>query len=127
MARGWAATGVTMLVLAGQAPAFAVCIRKPRRIPASAETAGVLNSITAGDSAHSVADALKWLATGSLEPRLTTLDVWNGGVRRSPCRAAIRSVRPADCASSPIWMATPLPISLCGRKRCPDSRTFRPP
>ena len=56
----------------------------PGGVQPSCETAGVLSSITAAIGALQVAGALRLLATGSLEPGLTTLDVWNGSMRQIP-------------------------------------------
>src|SRR5437764_981968 len=78
--------------------------------------AGVLNSITAAIAAFQAADALRWLATGSVEARITTLDVWSGAVRRIEWPA-----RDPDCPACALRQFPYLngdrraPISLCGR------------
>jgi adenylyltransferase/sulfurtransferase len=109
--------GVTMPVLPGQSACFR-CLypEPPGGSQPTCETAGVLNSITAAIGAIQVADALKWLATGSLEPRLTTLDLWNGGMRQIPlpdrdpeCPACGRRQFPY------LDGERHAPISLCGR------------
>src|SRR2546426_348816 len=74
--------GITMPVL----PKLGACFRcvypePPAGSQPTCETAGVLNSITAAIAALQVADALKWLCTGSVALRITTLDVWEGGIR----------------------------------------------
>jgi molybdopterin/thiamine biosynthesis adenylyltransferase len=109
--------GVTMPVLPGQSACFrCVYPEAPGGSQPTCETAGVLNSITAAIGAIQVADALKWLATGSLEPRLTTLDVWNGGVRQIALPA-----RDPECPACGLRQFPYLdgerraPISLCGR------------
>jgi len=102
---GGAATASRCWCCRGKDAAFAVCIRKRPRIPAHLRTAVCLNSITAAIGAIQVADALKWLPPASLEPRLTTLDVWNGGVRQIACgpRSGVSGLRTAPV--SPYWMA----------------------
>src|SRR3979411_3108820 len=75
--------GVTMPILPGTGACFrCVYPEAPGGSQPTCETAGVLNSVTAMVAALQVADALKLLCTGSLEPRLTTLDVWTGAMRR---------------------------------------------
>src|SRR5258708_8550706 len=106
-----------MRVLQGQGACFrCVYPEAPGGSQPTCETAGVLNSITAAIGAIQVADALKWLATGSLEPRLTTLDVWNGGVRQIALPA--RDPEGPACGLRPFPLLDgerPAPINLCGR------------
>ena len=91
--------GVTMPVLPGHGACFrCVYPEPPGGTQPTCETAGVLNSITAAIGAIQAADALQWLATGSLEARLTTLDVWKGGIRQIPLRGSrsgVSGLRPA--------------------------------
>src|SRR5262249_18759785 len=66
--------GVTLPVL----PKTGACFRcvypePPGGSQPTCETAGVLNSITAAIAAIQVADALRWLSTGSLELRILTM------------------------------------------------------
>jgi molybdopterin/thiamine biosynthesis adenylyltransferase len=120
--------GVTMPVL----PRLGACFRcvypePPGGSQPTCETAGVLNSITAAIAAIQVADALRWLCTGSLEPRLTTLDVWNGGVRQIALPA-----RDPQCPTCALGQFPYLegercaPISLCGRNAVQIHERARP-
>jgi adenylyltransferase/sulfurtransferase len=87
----------------------------------------VLNSVTAAVAALQAAGALKLLSTGSLEPGLTTLDVWSGAVRRIPLPA-----RDADCPACGLRQFPHLeghgrpPISLCGRNAVQIHERSRP-
>src|SRR6185295_1279540 len=76
--------GVSLPVLPGQACFRCLYPEPPGGSQPTCETAGVLNSITAAIASIQSADALQWLATGRLEARLTTLDVWRGGMRQIP-------------------------------------------
>jgi adenylyltransferase/sulfurtransferase len=76
--------GVTMPVF----PAASACLacvfpEPPEGAQPTCDTAGVLNSITASIAAFQVADAIKILSGQSamVEPRLLTIDVWNGTIR----------------------------------------------
>jgi molybdopterin-synthase adenylyltransferase len=109
--------GVTMPVLPGRSACFRCVYPEPPGGPQpTCETAGVLNSVTAMVAALQVADALKLLCTGSLDPRLTTLDVWSGAMRRIELPA-----RDPDCPTCGHGQFPFLdderrsPISLCGR------------
>src|ERR1700681_4678939 len=109
--------GVTMPVLPGRSACFrCVYPEAPGGSQPTCETAGVLNSVTAMIAALQVADALKLLCTGSLEPRLTTLDVWTGAMRRIELPA-----RDPDCPACAHRQFPHLdgerrsPVSLCGR------------
>src|SRR5438270_13386648 len=109
--------GVTMPVLPEQSACFC-CVypEPPEGSQPTCETAGVLNSVTAIVAALQVADALKLLCTGSLDPRLTTVDVWSGAMRRIELPA-----RDHDCPACGHRQFPYLdgdrrsPISLCGR------------
>ena len=90
-------------------PLRTACLRCVYPAPPSAaqptcETAGVLNAIISAVASIQVADALKILAghAGSLRPRITTIDVWEGMIRqvaqpeRAPdCLACARREFPA--------------------------------
>src|ERR1700730_12418740 len=109
--------GVAMPVLPGRSACFrCVYPEAPAGLQPTCETAGVLNSVTAMVAALQVADALKLLCTGSLEPRLTTLDVWNGAMRQIDLPA-----RDPNCPACGHRQFPHLegerraPISLCGR------------
>ena len=120
--------GITMPVL----PKLGACFRcvypePPAGSQPTCETAGVLNSITAAVAALQVADALKWLCTGSLALRITTLDVWDGGVRRIALPA-----RDPECPACGQGLFPYLdgehraPISLCGRNAVQIHERSRP-
>jgi hypothetical protein len=113
-------------------PAQGACFRcvfpePPGGSQPTCETAGVLNSITAMVAALQVADALKLLSTGSLDLRLTTLDVWNGAMRRIELPA-----RDPDCPACGYRQFPYLngerraPISLCGRNAVQIHEQHRP-
>jgi molybdopterin/thiamine biosynthesis adenylyltransferase len=109
--------GVTMPILPGRGACFrCVYPEAPGGPQPTCETAGVLNSVTAVVAALQVADALKLLCTGSLQPRLTTLDVWNGAMRQIDLPA-----RDPNCPACGHRQFPHLegerraPISLCGR------------
>lgn len=109
--------GVTMPVVPERSACFRCLYPEPPDGPQpTCETAGVLNSVTATVAALQVADALKLLCTGSLEPRLTTLDLWSGGIRRTELPA-----RDPDCPACGLRQFPYLdgerrsPVSLCGR------------
>ena len=77
--------GLTMPVLPGRT----ACLRcvypnPPAGAQPTCETAGVLNSITAAIAALQTADALKILAGRAecVRARITTVDVWDGGIRQ---------------------------------------------
>ncbi len=111
--------GLTMPVIPGRT----ACLRcvypdPPSGAQPTCETAGVLNSITAVIAALQTADALKILA-GRIEsvlPRLTTLDVWEGGIRQIE-----QPARDPDCpacgARDFVYLEgrRRAPVSLCGR------------
>jgi adenylyltransferase/sulfurtransferase len=109
--------GVSMPVLPGRSACFrCVYPEAPGGPQPTCETAGVLNSVTAMVAALQVADALKLLCSGSLDPRLTTLDLWSGSIRRIELPA-----RDPDCPACGHGQFPYLdgerqsPISLCGR------------
>ena len=119
--------GLSMAILPGRACFRCVYPEAPSGAQPTCETAGVLGSITAAIAAIQVADALKWLSTGVLEPRITTMDVWTGVVRRiegpardPECPACGRGEFPylhgERCA----------PISLCGRNAVQIHERRRP-
>jgi adenylyltransferase/sulfurtransferase len=87
----------------------------------------VLGSITAAVAAIQVACALKWIATGALEARITTLNLWDGGVRQVDAPA-----RDPDCPACGKGEFPYLngertaPISLCGRNAVQIHERHRP-
>ena len=77
--------GLTMPVIPGRTACFrCVYPDPPAGTQPTCETAGVLNSITAVIAALQAADALKILAgrTECVQARITTVDVWEGGIRQ---------------------------------------------
>ncbi len=111
--------GLVMPVL----PGSSACLRcvypdQPAGAQPTCETAGVLNVIVSLVASLQVADAIKILSGHRAEvcPRLTTVDVWQGGIRQiaSP-------VRDPECPACgrgefPFLERTLLPpVTLCGR------------
>jgi len=109
--------GIAMPVIPGRT----ACLRcvyptPPGGVQPTCETAGVLNVIVSAVASVQVADALKILCGGELRARITTLDVWNGGIRqvdappRDPeCPCCARGEFPyLEESSRP-------PVTLCGR------------
>jgi molybdopterin/thiamine biosynthesis adenylyltransferase len=120
--------GVTMPVLPGVTACFrCVYPEAPAGPQPTCETAGVLNSATAAVAALQVAGALRILVTGSLEPRLSTLDVWSGALR-----AVGLPPRDPDCPACGLRQfphlegARRAPISLCGRNAVQIHERSRP-
>ena len=107
--------GLTMPVIPGRT----ACLRcvypdPPAGAQPTCETAGVLNSITAVIAALQTADALKILAgrTDAVRARLTTADVWEGGVRQIE--------QPSPDPNCPACGARDF-VHLEGRRRAPGS------
>jgi adenylyltransferase/sulfurtransferase len=120
--------GVSMPVLPAQGACFrCVYPDPPGGSQPTCDTAGVLNSITAAIGAIQVAGALQWMATGKLQARLTTLDVWKGGVREIPLPE-----RDPDCPACgkrefPFLAGERrAPVSLCGRNAVQIHERNRP-
>ena len=122
--------GLTMPVIPGRT----ACLRcvypdPPAGAQPTCETAGVLNSITAVIAALQTADALKILAgrTDAVRARLTTADVWEGGVRQIE--------QPSPDPNCPACGARDFvhlegrrraPVSLCGRNAVQIHERARP-
>jgi len=114
-----AAYGLTMPVIPGRT-ACLKCIypEPPNGVQPTCETAGVLNTITSVIASLQVSQAYRILAgeAGKLEPRITTVDVWDGAIRQVAqpppgpgCPACgLRSFQHLEGNNRP-------PISLCGR------------
>ena len=122
--------GLTMPVIPGRT----ACLRcvypdPPAGAQPTCETAGVLNSITAAIAALQTADALKILAgrTECVRARITTLDVWEGGMRQIE-----QPARDPDCPACGArdfaylegWRRAP--VSLCGRNAVQIHERARP-
>jgi adenylyltransferase/sulfurtransferase len=112
-----ASYGITMPVIPGRT----ACLRcvypdPPTGAQPTCETAGVLNVIVSAVASIQVADALRILTGADLRARITTLDLWKGGIRQidAPARdpecpaCARREFRYLEEARRP-------PESLCGR------------
>ena len=120
--------GLTMPVIPGRGPCLRCVYPEP---PAGAqptcETAGVLNVIVSAVASIQVADALRLLTGAALRPRITTFDVWKGGIRqidapdRDPeCPACARREFPyLEDVRRP-------PASLCGRNAVQIAGVARP-
>jgi adenylyltransferase/sulfurtransferase len=109
--------GLTMPVIPGKS----ACLRcvypdPPAGAQPTCETAGVLNVIVSAVASLQVADALRILSGHALTTRITTLDVWNGGIRQTDTPA-----RDPDCPTCGRREFRYLeeggrpPVSLCGR------------
>ena len=122
--------GLTMPVIPGRT----ACLRcvypdPPAGAQPTCETAGVLNSITAVIVALQTADALKILAgrTDAVRARLTTVDVWEGGVRQIEQPAPDPDC-PACGARDFVYLEgrRRAPVSLCGRNAVQIHERARP-
>jgi adenylyltransferase/sulfurtransferase len=122
--------GLTMPVIPGRT----ACLRclypdPPPGAQPTCETAGVLNSITAVIAALQTADALKILAgrADSVQARITTVDVWNCGIRQ-----IAQPARDPDCpacgARDFVYLEGQrrAPVSLCGRNAVQIHERARP-
>jgi adenylyltransferase/sulfurtransferase len=82
------------------------------------ETAGVVNAVTSAVASLQVADALKILAgrLDSVAPRITTLDLWEGGIRQIT-QPAPQPECPACGRREFTWLTgkNRPPVRLCGR------------
>jgi adenylyltransferase/sulfurtransferase len=112
-----ASYGIEMPVI----PGHTACLRCVYPVPPggtqpTCETAGVLNAIVSAVASLQVADTMQILVTGTAPSRITTIDVWEGGVRQvrnperdpeCPC-CGLREFRFLEHAERP-------PVVLCGR------------
>jgi adenylyltransferase/sulfurtransferase len=111
--------GLTMPVIPGRTACFR-CIypEPPGGVQPTCETAGVLNAITSAVASLQVADALKILSgkPESVAPRITTLDLWSGGIRQIGQPAAEPDC-PACARREFPWLTgkNRPPVRLCGR------------
>jgi adenylyltransferase/sulfurtransferase len=112
-----AAYGITMPVIPGRT----ACLRcvypdPPTGAQPTCETAGVLNVIVSAVASIQVADALRILTGAALRARITTMDLWSGGIRQID--APPRDAGCPTCARGefPYLEETRRPPeSLCGR------------
>jgi len=122
--------GLTMPVIPGRT----ACLRcvypdPPAGAQPTCETAGVLNAIISAVASVQVADALKILCgcTAQVAARITTIDVWYGGIRQIDAPA-----RDADCPACGRRQFPFLeerrrqPVTLCGRNAVQVHERERP-
>jgi molybdopterin/thiamine biosynthesis adenylyltransferase len=111
--------GITMPVLPGRT----ACLRcvypdPPAGTQATCETAGVLSVAVSAIASLQVADALKVLSQQAerIQPRITTMDIWEGGIRQVAMPA--RDPECPTCARREFAYlegAGSGPVTLCGR------------
>ena len=111
--------GLTMPVVPGRTCCFrCVYPDAPSGVQPTCETAGVLNVIVSMIASLQVAEALKLLSGrgDAVRPRITTVDVWEGGIRQIEQPAADPA---CPCCGDRrfSWLegAARPPIRLCGR------------
>jgi molybdopterin-synthase adenylyltransferase len=122
--------GLTMPVIPGRT----ACLRcvypdPPEGVQPTCETAGVLNAIISAIASIQVADALKILCgcVSQVQPRITTMDVWQGGIRQIDAPA-----RDPDCPTcgrrefSYLKERRRPPVTLCGRNAVQVHERERP-
>ncbi len=125
--------GLAMPVLPGRS----ACLRcvypdPPAGAQPTCETAGVLNVITSMVASCQVADALKLLSghAHEVEPRITRVDLWRGGLRQTA--APPRDPDCPACAHHQFIYLEEIrraPVTLCGRNAVqihPDRREGAP-
>ena len=105
--------GLAMPVIPGRTACLA-CIYPdpPQGAQPTCETAGVLNAITGTIGALQAGLALRYLVTGEVPARITTVDVWSNEIRQVEMPAPDPSCR--ACGRREL-------IHLHGRKRAPVS------
>ncbi len=122
--------GITMAVLPGRT----ACLRcvypaPPAGVQPTCETAGIVNAVVSAVASLQVADALKILSgqADAVRARITTLDVWEGGIRqiemppRDPdCPACGRGEFPY------LEESARAPATLCGRNAVQVHERDRP-
>jgi molybdopterin-synthase adenylyltransferase len=111
--------GLVMPVLPGRTACFrCVYPEPPGGVQPTCETAGVLNVVTSAIASLQVADALKILAgkCEAVKPRITTVDIWEGGIRQIGMPAPDPEC-PACGKRNFVWLEGKMrpPVRLCGR------------
>jgi hypothetical protein len=122
--------GLTMPVIPGRT----ACLRcvypdPPAGAQPTCETAGVLGAVVAAVASLQVADAMKILCNcaDQVYPRITTIDVWYGGIRQIEAPA-----RDPDCPTCGRREFSHLngrrrpPVTLCGRNAVQVHERERP-
>jgi adenylyltransferase/sulfurtransferase len=112
-----ASYGIEMPVI----PGHTACLRcvypePPGGAQPTCETAGVLNAIVSAVASLQVADAMQILVSGTAPSRITTIDVWEGGIRQ--IRSPERDPECPCCARRGfpfLEQAERPPVVLCGR------------
>jgi adenylyltransferase/sulfurtransferase len=123
-----ASYGLTMPVIPGRT----ACLRcvypnPPSSAQPTCETAGVLNVIVSAVASIQVADALRILTGADLRARITTLDLWKGGIRQIDAHQ--RDPECPACAHREFPYLEEKrrpPESLCGRNAVQISGEARP-
>ncbi|MBZ5725079.1 MAG: ThiF family adenylyltransferase [Acidobacteriia bacterium] len=122
--------GLTMTVIPGRTACLRCVYPEPPAGPQpTCETAGVLNAIVSAVASLQVADALKILCgrRDLVCPRITTLDVWSGGIRQ--IEGPARDPECPACARREFpWLEESRrpPVSLCGRNAVQIHERERP-
>lgn len=122
-----ASYGITTPLIPGRACFRCLYPEPPSGAQPTCDTAGVLGSITAAVAAIQVADALRILAGVAADPRITMLDVWNGGVRQ--IAQPDRDPACLTCARRDFEYLDGrrrAPVSLCGRNAVQIHERGRP-
>jgi molybdopterin/thiamine biosynthesis adenylyltransferase len=122
--------GLAMPVIPGRT----ACLRcvypdPPAGVQPTCETAGVLNVIVSAVASMQVADALKILCgcAAQVQARITTIDVWQGGIRQIE-----EPARDPDCPAcgrgefSYLEQRRRPPVTLCGRNAVQVHERERP-
>jgi molybdopterin-synthase adenylyltransferase len=122
--------GITMPVIPGRTACLRCVYPEPSAgAQPSCETAGVLNSITAAIAALQTAEAVKILAgrPERVRPCITTMDVWDGGIRQIPQPPADPEC-PACGRRDFAYLEGRhrAPVSLCGRNAVQIHERSRP-
>ena len=115
-------------------PARSACLscvypEPPAGVQPTCETAGVLNVITSLVASYQVADALKILCGRPelVQPRITRVDVWEGGTRQTDVPARDPDCRACGRREFPfLEESRRVPISLCGRNAVQIHERDRP-
>lgn len=115
-------------------PGRTACLRcvypdPPAGVQPTCETAGVLNAIVSAVASIQVADALKVLCdcADQVQPRITTMDLWYGGIRQIAAPA-----RDPDCPACGrrefpyLDESRRPPVTLCGRNAVQVHERERP-
>jgi molybdopterin-synthase adenylyltransferase len=109
--------GLAMPVIPGKT----ACLRcvypePPAGVQPTCETAGVLNVIVSAIASVQVADALKILTGQAVTARITTMDLWSGGIRQIDAPARDPECPCCGRREFPyLEESSRGPVTLCGR------------